>query len=473
MSIGLDHWSIIIPIENINKCRSLGGFEKFIESQKDRIGHDVWYDEYLYRYRVPDDDDREIFDFWEKEGLQLHNKIAGDSEISEWKDLCIADENGPSLKCDWLEFDKDVPCVWLKGKPKGELHGSNRKYAKVISESTIEKEYYVEFFERLYNFQKVISIIPKLLFKAFRFRYSVAQLDPIKWRPPISFLNYLINPIFYIIQLIFLLVASLMVKVLPKFDANKYLEIFDLIILDKGYILDYRYCGDCPVVYTRNKLFLLHVFNRVRKNIRDILGPFISENIRDVSFERSPKGFFQFAVFSRVVGQFYLYWHACENDLVFIHSKSQIEDILKRILQKEHEGAIRDNDINNLIWDWEVRRKMAEDELYALFQNRKSDDDFSIFLGPPREGHGHRDIETGKITPGYWTSREELEALFNASLDPQVTIMENGYGIVRILTFSKWGGFEYCRYAIQWPISVEEIYEEQETVLSYSCGIQF
>ena len=30
MAIELQHDSIIIPIENINKCRSLGGFEKFI-----------------------------------------------------------------------------------------------------------------------------------------------------------------------------------------------------------------------------------------------------------------------------------------------------------------------------------------------------------------------------------------------------------------------------------------------------------
>jgi len=38
MSIELQFWSIIIPIETINKCKSLRGFEKFIESQKDRIG---------------------------------------------------------------------------------------------------------------------------------------------------------------------------------------------------------------------------------------------------------------------------------------------------------------------------------------------------------------------------------------------------------------------------------------------------
>lgn len=474
MSIELQFWSIIIPIENINKCKSLGGFEKFIESQKDRIGHDVWYDEYLYRYRVPDDDNEKIFEFWEKEGLQLRNQIVGESKEYEWKDLCLTTENGPSITCNWLEFDKDVPCVWLKGKPRGELHGSNRRKSKVISESTIGEEYHVEFFKRLYKLHQDISNIPPILLKTFNFRDGVDDFRPRTWEPPKNYLKYLIYSLVYFICPILLFVANLIVMILPKFDANKFLDIFDLIRLDKGYILDFEYCGNCPAVYTKKKHLFLNLFNSKTKDMSDVLGPFVFKDIENVSFEQSPQGFFQFAVFSRTVNQFYLYWHALENDLVFIYSKSQIEDILKSILQEEYKGLIRENDIDQDL-SWNEIRKKADQELLELFKNRKPDDDISIFLGPLRED-SQRDMNTGEFIPikRHWTSKEELKALFNAPLNPQVTIIENGYGVVRILTFSKWSGFIYYRYEIKWPNSIEKVdMEWDEAVLRYNCGIEF
>jgi hypothetical protein len=472
MAIELQFESIIIPIENINKCKSLGGFEKFIESQKDRIGHDVWYDEYLYRYRVPDGDTEMIFEFWEKEGLQLHNRNTADSENNEWSDLCLADENGPSLKCDWLEVDKDVPCVWLKGKPRGELYGSNRRNSKVISESTIGKEYYVEFFERLYKFQKIISILPEKLRKAYNFRSSVVNFEHRTWEPPKSYLNYLLKPFLYIIQLILFLFACLKIMVLPKFDANKFFEIFNLISLDKGYILDYQYCGDCPAVYTRNKLYLLHLFNYMRKYMNDryVLGPFKFEDIENVSFEQSPEGFFQFAVFSRAVHQFYLYWHAVQNDSVFIYSRSQIDEILKTIIKEQYEYAIRQK-MTDYLSSREIKEK-ANQELSVLFNNRKSDEDISIYLGPLMEEEQTAAVTGEKsIIQWYWTTEEELNELFSASLHPEVIIMENGYGIVKMLSFSKWSGFAYHYSYIKWPNVVEKV--RTERVLLYSCGIQF
>ena len=471
MAVELQHWSIIIPIENINKCKSLGGFEKFIESQKDRIGYDVWYDEYLYRYRVPFDNIKiiKIFKFWENEGLQLCNRVAGDSASYTFTDFCLTHDYGISLfMCNWLKVDTDVPCVWLKGKPRGELRGSNRKKSKVTSESTIGEGHYFDLFERLYKFHqdKDISWAP-MLFKVFTFRRALGGYKPAEWNPPKNYLMYLVYSIFYFITVIlFPPVINLIMMVLPKFNANKSLEIFDLIKLDKGYTLDYQCQGSNPVVHTRRKLQFLDLFSFKPKDVSDVLGPFSFENY---SFERSPEGFFQFAVFSKTVQQIFLFRQQLESDLVFVYSKSQIEDILKGKLKEELILARNSNPWS----DWKAREKIAEPELSALFQNRKSDDDISIYLGPIREENCFYNQITGELIQGYWTSLEELQALFNASLDPQVTIMENGYGIVRILTFSKWGGFEYCRYAIQWPISVEEIYEEQETVLSYSCGIQF
>jgi len=472
MSVELQFWSIIIPIENINKCKSLGGFEKFIESQKDRIGHDVWYDEYLYRYRVPNTDNENIFEFWEKEGLQLRNRIVGETKEYEWKDLCFANDSGPTITCAWLEVDKEVPCVWLKGKPKGELHGSNRRKSKVISESTIKEEYHIDFFKRLYDFSQKISNTPKLLLKMSEFRDSIDDFRPEKWDPPKNILKYSIYSVGYIVCLILRFFTNLIIKLLPKFDVNKFLEIFNLIHLDKGYTLNYEYQGNHPVVFTIKKLSFPHPFrSKTTSDKKGVLGPFRFENIENISLEQSPEGFFQFAVFSQVVDQFYLYWHALENDLVFVYSKSQIEDILKKILKEKYFHSIRDK-FPELEWD-EIHEK-ADQELSILFQSRKPDD-VSIFLGPLKEEIAQNNI-TGEIIPlhRYWTSTEEIKALFSAPLNPQVTIMENGYGVVKILTFSKWEGFVYCRYDIKWPNSIEKVHMEwDEAVLRYNCGIQF
>ena len=41
-----------------------------------------------------------------------------------WKDLCVVDQlRGPTLPCEWIEFDRQENCVWLKGSERGEVVG--------------------------------------------------------------------------------------------------------------------------------------------------------------------------------------------------------------------------------------------------------------------------------------------------------------------------------------------------------------
>jgi len=63
-----------------------------------------------------------IVDFWQSQGL-IPTEVIDGKEV--WKDLCVVDMvGGPTLPCDWLEFDNskypDPPVVWMKGKPKGQ-----------------------------------------------------------------------------------------------------------------------------------------------------------------------------------------------------------------------------------------------------------------------------------------------------------------------------------------------------------------
>lgn len=465
MAVELQYESIIIPIANIDKCKSLGGFEKFIESQKDRIGDDVWHDEYLYRYRLPDSDDDKILKFWEDEGLQPLKPKKDDSKQHEWNDLCLARETGPTLTCDWLEVDKGIPCVWLKGKPMGELHGSKRRISKVISKSAIDDQYYRRFFDSVYQFMRNIPPVSKAFRTISNLRFEFAEAISDQWRESKKFnWRYLILcPISWVSQVILIFY--------PSFNVTRFLKVFDLIKIDRGFKLDYVYYGDSPTVYTKQKFPTLNLFKSNKLDRTEILGPYNREDIEDISFDKSPEGYFQFAVFSVVVHQFYLYWHACYNDTKFIYSKSQIEDILKSILKDQYRRAIRYKEINRDLSSEDIDKKV-DAELLTLFYNRKSDDDLSIFLGPLIEEECTDSIsgETFKIQ-NYWTTEEELKALFSASLEPLVTIQENGYGVVRVMTFSKWSGFEYCYSYIKYPNEIEKV--RTERILSYDCGIMF
>ena len=337
----------------------------------------------------------------------------------------------------------------------------------VIKESTIDAKYYVDFFERLYKLHSEISNIPKKLHKAFKFEFNVYfhKPDLSEIRPQ----YYPIYPFLYLVYMVRMVIAKCRVNLLPKFDVNRFFEVFDLIKLDKGFTLDYEYCGDHPYVYTRKKLSIEKLFNFKKRNVIDEL--FSEEgDIENLSFEQSPEGFFQFAVFSIAVHQFYLYWHALENDRVFVYSRSQIDDILRTIIKEQYKYTIERKSTDYLSSS-EIEKK-ADHELSVLFKNRKSEEVISTYLGPLIEDK-IIDDKTGKlsIVESYWTSEEELIALFNASLHPQVVIMENGFGIVKMLSFTKWGGFDYHYSYIKWPNLVEKV--RTETVLAYGCGIMF
>jgi hypothetical protein len=130
MAIATTMLSVLIPIENIERCKGIGGFKGILKIQKDWIGKKVLYDKYLYKDGAMSSGDIEdIVKFWEKQGLVPTGTKDG---ILYWKDLCVVDFlGGPTLKCDWLEFNLQTFSVWLKGKPKGEIVIPDRLKKKI------------------------------------------------------------------------------------------------------------------------------------------------------------------------------------------------------------------------------------------------------------------------------------------------------------------------------------------------------
>ncbi len=122
MAVKLEFINILIPVENIERCASIGGFKGFLGMKEGLLGEIDWYDEHLYRTGVMNPlEIEEIVDDWKVYGLTPVIEEAG---VRKWNDICVVDSaGGLTLPCDWIEFDLDERCAWLKGTAKGTAVG--------------------------------------------------------------------------------------------------------------------------------------------------------------------------------------------------------------------------------------------------------------------------------------------------------------------------------------------------------------
>jgi hypothetical protein len=108
MAINLEMINIIIPISKVIVCVGLSKFNAMSE-------FGLSHDDYLYRIGAMNTFDVEqIIQYWKQKGLKLTGKRKG-SEY--WRDICVVDTfEGPTLPCDWLEFDPEANKVRYKLK---------------------------------------------------------------------------------------------------------------------------------------------------------------------------------------------------------------------------------------------------------------------------------------------------------------------------------------------------------------------
>lgn len=108
--------SVVVPIRKIDDRYTPGGFSGYLRDRGDSRFR--WHDEHLLVSVHPDPEFVE-FDLqsWEDRGLTA-------VESGRWIDICVVDQSGgPTLPCDWIEFDRKDSCVWLKGHERGEVIG--------------------------------------------------------------------------------------------------------------------------------------------------------------------------------------------------------------------------------------------------------------------------------------------------------------------------------------------------------------
>lgn len=106
MTITLECISIVIPIATIIKQIGLDGFHR-------HLGENTIHDDYLYRVGAMNQNDvSQIIEYWEKQGLKPTGRGKGKLY---WKDLCVVDIHGPTLPCDWIDYDPEANAVRYRG----------------------------------------------------------------------------------------------------------------------------------------------------------------------------------------------------------------------------------------------------------------------------------------------------------------------------------------------------------------------
>lgn len=106
MAVPVRFISVVIPIAVIEeKCKDIGGLKGVLDINKKWVGKKIKYDEHLYKDGAMSPDDIEqIIEFWKKHGLIPIEEREGKKY---WNDLCVIDQfSGPTLPCDWIEYNK-------------------------------------------------------------------------------------------------------------------------------------------------------------------------------------------------------------------------------------------------------------------------------------------------------------------------------------------------------------------------------
>ena len=125
MSITTEFIDFIVPIEVIRK-KYPGGWEQCLKDHARLIDGRVWFDGHLFRDGAMNPMDIEsLVERWESMGFV--GIIEKDGK-KYWQDMCVCEGvfGGATLKCDWLEFDRETRAAYLKGTDIGEMIGPKR-----------------------------------------------------------------------------------------------------------------------------------------------------------------------------------------------------------------------------------------------------------------------------------------------------------------------------------------------------------
>lgn len=131
MSIETVFIDFIVPIQII-RDKYPGGWEQCLKDHANLIGGRVWYDEYLFHDGAMNPRDiASLVEAWQEMGFECYRDVDGKKH---WQDVCVYEGmfGGPTMPCDWIDFDRKNRIAFLKGTEPGEIacRGSNIQESK-------------------------------------------------------------------------------------------------------------------------------------------------------------------------------------------------------------------------------------------------------------------------------------------------------------------------------------------------------
>jgi hypothetical protein len=122
MAVRLEFIDVLIPIHVIEE-KYPGGLAQCLADHRPLIGRRIWHDGMLLRDGALDPASAlERVEGWRAIGVEPLHWVDG---RLRWNELCVVDlaAGGPTVGCDWLEWDRKARVAWLRGAERGETIG--------------------------------------------------------------------------------------------------------------------------------------------------------------------------------------------------------------------------------------------------------------------------------------------------------------------------------------------------------------
>ena len=196
------------------------------------------------------------------------------------------------------------------------------------------------------------------------------------------------------------------------FDISQYFTVLDHLSMEEGYVLEYSYYLDAygGMPFLYARSKDVASYKTHAEFLRANQGIKNYTFLNHIRTDGTPEGFFQYTILAIMGGQFYQWWHSQTNDQVIVPGQDALEKILA-------------------------------DSMASKF--------------------------------GAQLSPETAQKARALDLEPQVEISGSAV-VVKVVTFTKWGGFTRLTYTLHKDFPYPDFPSPQiETLVEYNCGIIF
>lgn len=223
-------------------------------------------------------------------------------------------------------------------------------------------------------------------------------------------------------------------KSYSEFKINHYFDILDNIKAEKGWLVDYLYIqqrlGGEPLIIAYpelKKTEYKQLINKINDNELDnnsqdsdsenIIDTFLNYDdvdnyLKHIKLDGSEESYLQFVLLAELGSQFALFWHAAYNDKEFVCTLKKAEKIINRIgRQDEDSGIIENNQFD----------------------------------------------------------QQSIEKVKEINFEPEIAV-SGDKAVVRLVFFTKWGGFIEAKYEVKKDFPHKIIERETSNLVEYDCG---